>query len=176
MDRLRINVWLIVWMLLLATLLIPLIWLVIAKQAGITLVSAHDPNSLIATVGGIMGAIFVVGGLVIALSSLVTLFSVEERIESRLNRLVPELRRDADSQIGSYVKFLEAREAYDWREAERLTELALQSYDHLPDARRILGLKLSKEVTAYFNEEHRNVNLALPVSYTHLTLPTILRV
>jgi hypothetical protein len=52
MHRLRINVWLIVCVLLLATLLIPLIWLVIAKWAGITLVSAHDPNSLVQSLFG----------------------------------------------------------------------------------------------------------------------------
>lgn len=67
--------------LVIAILVIPIIWLLIARWLGGSIVLTGDASGLLSTIGGVMGAIFTVGGLVIALVAILTQISLKDRID-----------------------------------------------------------------------------------------------
>ena len=132
---------------------------------------AGQTGALFATIGGVMGAIFTVGGLVIGLTSLVTLLTIDDRakraFDERFVAMRPALEKLTDARVQSHLllrdaqrtldaMFLDAsrqpyevvqhidraRSAKQWAEAERLVSEALRLYPDLPGGRRMLGLRL----------------------------------
>jgi hypothetical protein len=84
---------------LLALLLgIPIVWLLIAKLAGASISSISDFSGLLAIVGGVMGAIFTVGGLVIALVAILTQLSLQDRTQRAIELATDEIRKDLETK------------------------------------------------------------------------------
>lgn len=84
---------------LLALLLgIPLAWLIIAKWAGVSISPISDFSGLLAIVGGIMGAIFTVGGLVIALVAILTQLSLQDRTQRAIEQATDAIRKDLEEK------------------------------------------------------------------------------
>src|SRR5260221_12174453 len=88
------------WMLL-AFLAVPLVWLsgwlLFAHFAGISSTSVSELSGLLAAIGGMMGAIFTVGGLVISLvaglSQSTPLDRAKRGMEGKINKHGPDLWR-----------------------------------------------------------------------------------
>ncbi len=84
-------------LILLAFLLgIPLIWFGIAKWAGVSISPISDFSGLLAIIGGVMGAIFTVGGLVIALVAILTQLSLQDRTQRAIQQATEEIRKDLE--------------------------------------------------------------------------------
>ncbi len=133
---------------------VPAAWLLLAHVAGLRIGSTQDPLALVVGLGSVMGAIFTVGGLVVALAAVLTVLTVENRVTQAFNAQLPDLQRRADRQITGYITLLRADQAADWATAQTLTEDALEEYPDLPGARSALGLRMADEVIAFFTIEH----------------------
>ncbi len=116
--------------------------------------SAQDLSAFLITFGGLMGAIFTVGGLVIALAAVLTVLTIENRVKQTFDDQLPGLEKRADRQIEGYITLLEAANAPDWTTAELLTEEAISTYPSLPRARSGLGLRMTDAVINRFALEH----------------------
>lgn len=164
---------------------VPLGWLALwigaalaAKALGIPFASASDPLGLFATLGGIMGAIFAVGGLVIALVAVLTQLQLQDRVtqvltqaqkdlEDKFNReLRPTYEKEAQKQIEGTLAFFQATLAGDWRSAERLMLEALDKYPKLQGARSTLGLRMAKEVETYFSNQLHHATQSTATLYS----------
>jgi hypothetical protein len=132
----------------------PVLWLLAGRAVGIHYSAAGDPLGVLVSLGGLMAAIFTVGGLVIALASLVTLASVEQRIDTRARALMPELEARADAQIEAHLMIRDASDTQDFERAERLTKEALEIYPGLHSARASLALKYAVAVVSSFQLHH----------------------
>src|SRR5690242_18996760 len=164
---------------------VPLGWLALwigaalaAKALGIPFASARDPLGLFATLGGIMGAIFAVGGLVIALVAVLTQLQLQDRVsqvitqaqkdlEDKFNReLRPTYEEEAQKQIEGTLAWFQATIAGDWRSAERLMVEALAKYPKMQGARSTLGLRLAKEVETYFSNQLHHATQSTATLYS----------
>ncbi|HEX9412310.1 MAG TPA: hypothetical protein VF916_02305 [Ktedonobacterales bacterium] len=159
------------WMLL-AFLAVPLVWLsgwlLFAHFAGISSTSVSELSGLLAAIGGMMGAIFTVGGLVIALVAVLSQITLEDRakrvMEDKFNELAPDLERRADRRIAGRIAFRDAQEALqtqDWEAAEQLAHEALEQYPDLPGVRSTVALRMTDVVqvtylSRVYNSSHRN--------------------
>ncbi len=97
-----------------------------------------------------MGAIFTIGGLVVALAAILTVLTIEERVNKVFDNRLPELH----AHIHSY----EAEDAIrdrNWEQADSKTMQAIQEYSRLPNMRRKLGLQMSYSIGQSFIKEHR---------------------
>jgi tetratricopeptide (TPR) repeat protein len=162
-----------------AAILVPAVWLLVAKWLGTPAIVTGDSGGLLATIGGVMGAIFTVGGLVIALVAILTQLSVEARVkqavtdarselEQRFQRarremerkyeheLRPELINRAKRQVQAQIAYFQATatDISDWRTAEQLTRQALDNDPDLENARSFLALQLSRYVIDGFWAQH----------------------
>lgn len=151
---LRYPSWPIILVLFAILIAAPILWLVAARATGLQLAPSHDPLGLLAVIGGVMGAIFVVGGLVIALASLITLTSIQREVQEQLRELMPDIQHQADRQIKAYVYWVESARTNDWRVAERMVRYALKQYPDLEEARFDFGTRLAREVHDYFYAAH----------------------
>ena len=65
-----------------------------------------EGGTTLALLGGLMGAVFAAGGLVIGTVSVVTLLHLDERIQSKLDRansnMQPKIERQANAQIEAH--------------------------------------------------------------------------
>lgn len=118
--------------------IVPILWLLIALWVGVPLNLTGD---LLPTISGVMGTIFTVGGLVIALVSVYTQLSIEDRIKRSFDVLQPELDARANTQIEAHLAFLRARDQGNWREAQQLAEEALTKWPTLRGVRAFLAQK-----------------------------------
>jgi len=160
---------------LLVVIAAPVAWLIGARVVGIRLTSPQDPLGLVASLGGVMGAIFTAGGLVVALAAVVTLLSVRQQVQAildaqsrdltaRFAQQDMEIRRQTDGQIQGYITLQQARDAPDWRSAELLTDQALHQYPQLPGARSALGIRLIADVARYAQQQRALSREELPLS------------
>ena len=143
----------------LAYLIIWAILLVLARAFGF---SISDAGTLLSVLGSIMGAIFAVGGLVVALVAILTQIQLRDRVEqvvedakqAVVNKFEQELRGEYERQIKQQVEgmlaFFQATNSRDWKQAEKLVTEALQKYPDLPGARSFLGLRVSDDVINSF--------------------------
>lgn len=131
-------------------ILVPVVWVALARFAGLPLGSASATSDLLAVIGGVMGAIFTVGGLVIALVSVYTQLAIETRIRQSFEDLLPELDMRARAQIEAYIAFTRATEESNWRQAQELAREALEKWPALPGVRRFLAVKMSDDVVHWF--------------------------
>ncbi len=143
-----------------AYLVIWTILLILARAFGF---SISDAGTLLSVLGSIMGAIFAVGGLVVALVAILTQIQLRDRVQgvvedakqSVINKFEQELRGEYEKQIRQQVEgmlaFFQATNAYDWKQAEKFVTEALQKYRDLPGARSFLGLRMSNVVQAHFS-------------------------
>src|SRR5712692_7639186 len=167
-----------------AYLVIWTILLILARAFGF---SISDAGTLLSVLGSIMGAIFAVGGLVVALVAILTQIQLRDRVEqvvedakqSVVNKFEQELRGEYEKQIKQQVEgmlaFFQATNAHDWKQAEKLVTEALQKYPDLPGARSFLGLRVSNEVIKHFYIQlfvgtfGQRENLGGPVTPMHNT-------
>ncbi|MHB8619659.1 MAG: hypothetical protein ACYDAG_08830 [Chloroflexota bacterium] len=74
---------------------------------------ASHISAYLATLGGLMGAIFTVGGLVIALAAVLTLLTVQDKARSEFHqefeKLRPKLDRLTDARVQAHLLFREAQ-------------------------------------------------------------------
>jgi len=145
--------WLIVWFLL----------VLVMHLVGFSLPSVGDANGLLATIGSIMGAIFTVGGLIVALVAVLTQIQLQDRVKQEVdkakqevedtfnNKLRIEYEKRIQDQVEGMLAFFQATSTTDWRQAEALVREALQKYPSLPGMRSYLGLLLSRKVQEYFS-------------------------
>jgi len=154
-SRRRFTTGAAVAILLVVMLIAPALWLLAARLLGYHLRSNQDPLGLLTSVGAFMGTVFVVGGLVIALASLVTLFDVDRRLEHRVNELIPHLERRADRQIQAHILVREAEGGFiDWKGADAKAKEALALYPDVHGARVAAGMQASHAVRAWFEWSH----------------------
>ncbi len=107
-------------------------------------------SSLLSLLGAVMGAVFTVGGLVIALMSALMYFTLNERagvaVETKINELFPEFDRRMDGRI--YLKtaeqLAEQSGGQDWRGIKGNIDRALNSDPRLYTA----GYGLLGEIAA----------------------------
>ncbi len=145
--------WLIVWFLL----------ALVVHLVGFSLPSVGDANVLLATIGSIMGAIFTVGGLIVALVAVLTQIQLQDRVKQEVdkakqevedtfnNKLRIEYEKRIQDQVEGMLAFFQATSTTDWRQAEALVREALQKYPSLPGMRSYLGLLMSRKVQEYFS-------------------------
>lgn len=134
----------------LALLIVPPLWLALAHWTGVPLASGTNASDYLAVIGGIMGAIFTVGGLVIGLVSVLTQLSIESRIRKGFARLLPELDERARKQIEAYIAFRRAADEQDWQRAEVLANEALEKWPSLQGVRSLMGEQISKVAMEWF--------------------------
>jgi len=162
----RAGVWATATGLLLVAFFVPVGWLVVARLLNVRLAPSNDPLGLLTAIGALMGTVFVVGGLVIALAAVITLVSLERQVDERIGqafgRLEPAIRERADAQIEAFAWYNEALRTADWRVAELLTENALGKYDELQGARSALGLKMAQRVQHVFYYLHADTRPMSP--------------
>lgn len=134
-----------------AVLFVPIAWLiawyVVSHVAAVRPSATPDDAAVLATVGGIMGALFTVGGLVIALVAVLSQISLQERAEQfmqqKFDDLVPRFEERISNLITARFLMEEATNALtrrEWLEAKRLTERAVSHYPQLPLAWSTLAL------------------------------------
>lgn len=143
----------------------PICWIATLRILGGLFRSAQDPLALATTLSAIIGGIFVAGGLVVALAAVVTLLSIDERVDKRIGALGPELLQRANAQIEAYLDMREARDKL-WPEAVDLIERALTKYPALVGARRQLGLQLVEDIQRHFMLERGMTHVMIPFSQT----------
>ncbi len=127
--------WFTIWIVVI--ILLFFILLPILSFWKLTPAQFSDGVALFATIGGIMGAIFTIGGLVVALAAILTVLTIEERVNKVFDNRLPELH----AHIHSY----EAEDAIrdrNWEQADSKTMQAIQEYSRLPNMRRKLGLQM----------------------------------
>ncbi len=140
--------WFTIWIVVI--ILLFFILLPILSFWKLTPAQFSDGVALFATIGGIMGAIFTIGGLVVALAAILTVLTIEERVNKVFDNRLPELH----AHIHSY----EAEDAIrdrNWEQADSKTMQAIQEYSRLPNMRRKLGLQMSYSIGQSFIKEHR---------------------
>jgi hypothetical protein len=134
---------------------IPIIWIKLANVAGIRFGTSTDPFQFLTSIAAIMGTVFVVGGLIIALTAVITLFDVERRIEQRVEALIPDLERRADKQIQAHILVRQAEApSSTWQETLAQCEQALRDYPAVTGARRAVARQTSKVVLGSFQWHH----------------------
>ncbi len=173
--------------LLVAVAVIPLLWLWFARWIGEPAVRVIDSGGLLGTIGGVMGAIFTVGGLVIALVAVLTQLALKDRIDKAIadatqaleqryrdarqdldkryeQELRPELERRAKAQVAAQIAYFKAGIEID-RDWESALDLARQALAHDPElegVRSFVGLRLSHLVASGFRSQHGLRYSALP--------------
>jgi len=129
------------------------LWFLLAEAFHIS------PNAA-AFAGEFSGALFTLGGLVIALASVVTLLSVENRVREAFKRAEVDVNlrfeRQVTSQIEAHLAFFRATLAGNWQEAEQQAEEAIAKYPQLPGVRSFVALKMFDEVEATFYLVHHD--------------------
>ncbi len=164
--------------LIFAVLVIPMLWLAIARWLGIVGAVSTDPLGLLAMIGSAMGAIFTVGGMVIALVAVLTQLTLQDRAERVLEDkyktdLLPELHKLMERRIKAAFQWNEAKQIlqepvrpltysgmeqqlpaqglpYRWTEADIYARQAITLYPDLPDVRKHMGLDLGMGAAEYF--------------------------
>jgi tetratricopeptide (TPR) repeat protein len=157
--------------LVIVVIAVPAAWLVIwfliawaSHAAGVALPSSGDLVGLLAGIGGLMGAVFTVGGLVIALVAVLTQLQLEDRakrvMEDKFNELAPQLEEKAIRLVNGRIAFRDAQDALqrgEWQQAAELAREALQLYPTLPGVRSTVGLSMSRAVEVGFRAELRQI-------------------
>ncbi|MCL4540843.1 MAG: hypothetical protein M1396_00640 [Chloroflexi bacterium] len=142
--------------LLVAALVIPLCWLLVAHFFGVPVMPSASATGLLATMGGVMGAIFTVGGLVIALVAILMQLTLTERVhfltEQKFQELLPGVERQTRALLlwGGAQTLM----SFSWEQAEDSIRQALEQYPQLGGARSWLGLSLSTMAINIFLFEH----------------------
>ena len=104
----------------------------------------------------IMGAIFVAGGLVIAVSTLLSLGTIDARVRQVAGEMLVDVKKEAahelNETIAAYDLLYLARQwsQVDLRRAEHLTKEALMKSNTLPHARQEMGQSFYKVAFSYF--------------------------
>lgn len=129
---------------------IPIVVVVTAKLAGAPIGSGGSLGDLLGVLGGIMGAIFTAGGLVVALVSIYTQLAIESRIRTGFEALQPELDERTQRQIEAHLAFTRATEEHDWRRSQELAISALEKWPTLYGVRAYLGEKMAGDVLDWF--------------------------
>jgi hypothetical protein len=150
------------WFLAIVLLLacVPAIWLYALRGTGIHTIASSDPFGFLSTFGGLMGAIFAAGGLVVALAAVLTVLTVEDRVQRAFDAEMPRVEQRAEQQIEGYLTFLEARWAADWRDQVRLANNAIQQHPGLRHkVRAATARRLAQQIIADFARRHTRVAL-----------------
>ena len=120
-----------------ALLVIPILWLLFARWIGVPFTPTSDSGGLLATIGGAMGAIFTVGGLVIALVAILTQISLQDRIK----RVTRNARREFEKK---YEQDLRSMQTQALKNAE---QVVIEKYER--DLRNIFEKQINQQVEAY---------------------------
>jgi hypothetical protein len=172
--RLAWIVWSIVLLLLLSAF-IPAAWFITLRIAGVHLSSTTaDPLSFLTSLAGIMSAVFVVGGLVIALAAVLTVLAVEDRVKRSFNALLPQFVEQADRQIEAYKTFHDIRLAPDWIEQLRLGKQAIAEHNGLRrKVNAFLAVELSQKLLTAFAYAHTRLAQGYPMPMLNLPAPGV---
>jgi len=172
------------WQIVLILIGIPLSWLIvwfliilIAHIAGFPTPPTADVSGLLSTLGGLIGAVFTVGGLVVALVAILTQIQLQDRVRQEVekakqavedtfnNELRNEYEKRIQEQVEGMLDFFQATDARQWEQAEALARRALQKNPQLTGVRSYMGLRLSSEVKLFFFSQ------LLPVSLGYTESP-----
>ena len=137
-----------------AVLLLPPLWVWLFHAAGVVFTSPQDPLALDTTLATVMGAIFVAGGLLVLLGSIISATNVERRVEEAVKQEGKIIRDNTYQQIDTFYKLAQARESLDWREAISSTEAILRE-QAVPQAGYLLGERLFRDIDALYRIEKR---------------------
>lgn len=158
---------------LVALLLLPvawlLIWLIVGKLTNTTTGTASDLSGLLASLGGIMGAIFTVGGLLIALVSVLSQLTLEDRakrvMEEKFNELAPALEQRADAHSEGRIAYNSIPQYIGleyWSVVEGLAQVVLEKYPELPRFRSMVALGMAKAVVKVFAKQVGGQSTLMP--------------
>src|SRR6266849_5109844 len=158
------------WKFVAQVIVIPLAWLVIwfvlVLIAHIFGFSVSDTGSLLSVIGGAMGAVFAVGGVIVALVSILTQIQLQDRVNLEVSKakkavedkFEKEIRIEYEKRIQEQVKgslaFFRATDAVNagnWQQAEALTREALDNYPELQEARSSLAIRMSEQIQKGFS-------------------------
>ncbi len=108
--------------------------------------------------GQMSGVLFTLGGIVIALASVVTLVSIEDRVKGAFsdaqNAVMAQYESQVNAQVEAHLAFLRATLASDWRQADKESRDAIQKYPALSGVRSFVGLKMFEQVQSVFYLNH----------------------
>jgi tetratricopeptide (TPR) repeat protein len=157
-DALIKLTWIVVCAIVSSLIVIFLLWL-----AHITGLTVGDDGNAISVLGGIMGAIFTAGGIVVALVSVLSQIQLQDRVKQEIDEARRRLREDFNTvlrkefeleihkQVTGLLSFFQAANREDWEQAEKLTTQALQSYPELEGARSFLGIRIAQQIEFHFS-------------------------
>lgn len=149
----------------LCLVLLLIVWSLIAHALGIPLVPASDIGGWLATIGGVMGAIFTAGGIIVALVAVISQLMLEDRVKRAVaeakqlfqdqyeRELAPNLKERARQQVKAQIAFFQATIAGHWKSAEQFTDEALGYDPDLEGARSFLGMQMSTAVGRHFFDQ-----------------------
>lgn len=136
-----------VWMVVVITVVIVGLWFLFADVFRISARAAMFTGEL-------SGALFTLGGLVIALASVVTLLSVENRVAEAFHTAEADVNarfeRQVSAQVDAHMAFFRATLAGNWQDAEKQAEEAIEKFPKLPGVRSFVALKMFADVEATF--------------------------
>jgi hypothetical protein len=111
----EVKLWGPVIALLIAILVIPIGWLGFVRLLGGSIDLKGDASGFLATIGGVMGAIFTVGGLVIAIVAILTQISLQDRIR----RVLQNARKEFEGTTQNAKKSFEEATQHSVKEIEK---------------------------------------------------------
>jgi len=158
------------WKIVVLLIVIPISWLtiwfllaVLGHQVGIPMPSVGDTAGFLGSIGSIMGAVFTVGGLIVALVAVLTQIQLQDRVKQEVdkaklaiedmfnNKLRVEYEKRIQEQVEGMLAYFQATGTPDLRQAEVLTREALRKYPSLPGIRSTFALKLSSLIKIHFS-------------------------
>lgn len=157
-SNLKKLAWIVTGALIGSSILIFLLWL-----AHITGLTAGDDGNAISVLGGIMGAIFTAGGIIVALVAVLSQIQLQDRVKQEINGARQELKEEFNNvlrqkfeqeihkQVDGLLSFFQATNVADWEQAEKLISQAIQFYPDLRKARQYLGIRIAQQIESYFS-------------------------
>jgi tetratricopeptide (TPR) repeat protein len=158
MKRLLIQMISIIGALLLAWLIFCLILVYTARFAGISFI---DANTLLSSIGSLMGAIFAVGGVIVTLVSVLTQIQLQDRItkfkedmeKDFEQKIHAKYEKIIQSQVEGHLKLFKAFNHADvgnWEEAEELAAEALKDNPKLEGVYSYIALRMGARIISGF--------------------------
>lgn len=135
---------------------VPIAFLVILLVVVAIMRPSVPSSTTITDLATIMSAVFVVGGLVVVLVSILGLASIKREIRHEVEKSTKPIKVDAERRLGNIIKaydyYMHARMDVGVFKAEKFVDKALLLYDELSGARYFIASHFHKEACeAFYN-------------------------
>jgi len=159
MKQLLIKMVTIICSLLLGWFVFCIILFYVARSAG---VSFSDANTLLSSIGSLMGAVFAVGGVIVTLVSVLTQIQLQDRItkfkedmeKDFEQKIHAKYEKVIQSQVEGHLKLfkdLNAADIGNWEQAEELAIEALNDNPKLEGVYSSIAIQMSAQFIIGFS-------------------------